>query len=153
MATQIIFYIYISSINRQHWERPYQHDSTASRLLSEVKHARAQLVLRWGTTLESWVLFSFCCILLFFYIFIHGFYTVAMVPTLEYTLVVLFFYLRENLPLSVWWKDPSNRPLFRVERFRLLRFFQSSVIATSTENWGSETAFSKQKKIGDGNAL
>ena len=35
------------------WERPYQHDSTASRLLSEVKHARAQLVLRWGTTLES----------------------------------------------------------------------------------------------------
>ena len=39
--------------------RPYQHDSTASRLLSEVKHARAQLVLRWGTTLESWVLFSF----------------------------------------------------------------------------------------------
>ena len=41
-------------------ERPYQHDSTASRLLSEVKHVRAQLVLRWGTTLESWVLFSFC---------------------------------------------------------------------------------------------
>ena len=27
--------------------------STASRLLSEVKHRRAQLVLRWGTTLES----------------------------------------------------------------------------------------------------
>ena len=42
-----------------HQERPYQHDSTASRLLSEVKHVRAQLVLRWGTTLESWVLF-FC---------------------------------------------------------------------------------------------
>ena len=41
------------------WERPYQHDSTASRLLSEVKHARARLVLRWGTTLESRVLFSF----------------------------------------------------------------------------------------------
>ena len=40
-----------------HQERPYQHDSTASRLLSEVKHVRAQLVLRWGTTLESWVLF------------------------------------------------------------------------------------------------
>ena len=40
-------------------ERPYQHDSTASRLLSEVKHARARLVLRWGTTLESRVLFSF----------------------------------------------------------------------------------------------
>ena len=33
-------------------QRPYQDDSTASRLLSEVKHLRAQLVLRWGTTLE-----------------------------------------------------------------------------------------------------
>ena len=40
-------------------ERPYHDDSTASRLLSEVKHRRAQLVLRWGTTLESRVLF-FC---------------------------------------------------------------------------------------------
>ena len=41
--------------------RPYQHDSTASRPLSEVKHVRAWLVLRWGTTLESQVLF-FCCL-------------------------------------------------------------------------------------------
>ncbi len=41
------------------WIRPYQHDSTASRLLSEVKHVRAWLVLRWGTTLESQVLYSF----------------------------------------------------------------------------------------------
>ena len=40
-------------------ERPYQHDSTTSRPLCEVKHARARLVLRWGTTLESRVLFSF----------------------------------------------------------------------------------------------
>jgi hypothetical protein len=31
--------------------------STASRLLSEVKHDLARLVLRWGTTLESLVLF------------------------------------------------------------------------------------------------
>ena len=38
-------------------ERPYNHDSTASRLLSEVKHDLAALVLRWGTTLESAVLF------------------------------------------------------------------------------------------------
>ena len=44
-------------------ERPYHSDSTASRLLSEVKHCRARLVLRWGTTLESLVLF-FCSILL-----------------------------------------------------------------------------------------
>jgi hypothetical protein len=40
-------------------ERPYQHDSTASRLLSGVKHVRAWLVLRRGTTLVSQVLFSF----------------------------------------------------------------------------------------------
>ena len=40
-------------------EQPYNHDSTASRLLSEVKHDLARLVLRWGTTLESLVLF-FC---------------------------------------------------------------------------------------------
>ena len=40
-------------------ERPYHDDNTASRLLSEVKHRRARLVLRWGTTLESRVLF-FC---------------------------------------------------------------------------------------------
>ena len=40
-------------------ERPYHDESTASRLLSEVKHRRAWLVLRWGTTLESQVLF-FC---------------------------------------------------------------------------------------------
>ena len=38
-------------------ERPYNHDSTASRLLSEVKHGLAGLVLRWGTTLEYPVLF------------------------------------------------------------------------------------------------
>lgn len=40
-------------------ERPYHDDSTASRLLSEVKHRRARLVLRWGTTLESRVLFFY----------------------------------------------------------------------------------------------
>ncbi|KAL7453919.1 hypothetical protein ACHAWC_005557, partial [Mediolabrus comicus] len=49
-------------------ERPYHSDSTASRLLSEVKHCRARLVLRWGTTLESLVLFfcffvTVCCYL------------------------------------------------------------------------------------------
>ena len=40
------------------WERPNHNESTASRLLSEVQHYRAWLVLRWGTTLESRVLFS-----------------------------------------------------------------------------------------------
>ena len=48
---QIVVYVVGKFVMK--WERPYQHDSTASRLLSEVKHARAQLVLRWGTTLES----------------------------------------------------------------------------------------------------
>ena len=47
-------------------ERPYHCDSTASRLLSEVKHSRARLVLRWGTTLESLVLFFCFSLLLFF---------------------------------------------------------------------------------------
>jgi hypothetical protein len=48
------------ALRRPHFrERPYQHDSTTSRLLCEVKHVRARLVLRWGTTLESRVLFSF----------------------------------------------------------------------------------------------
>ena len=52
-----VVYIFIFSQYTQ--ERPYHNDSTASRLLSEVKHCRARLVLRWGTTLESLVLF-FC---------------------------------------------------------------------------------------------
>ncbi|KAL7474521.1 hypothetical protein ACHAW6_001100 [Cyclotella cf. meneghiniana] len=43
-------------------EQPYHSDSTAFRLLSKVKHCLARLVLRWGTTLESLVLF-FCNIL------------------------------------------------------------------------------------------
>jgi hypothetical protein len=38
-------------------ERPYNDDNTASRPLCEVKHRLARLVLRWGTTLESLVLF------------------------------------------------------------------------------------------------
>ncbi len=48
---------YIFALLIYHQERPYHDDSTASRLLSEVKHRRARLVLRWGTTLESRVLF------------------------------------------------------------------------------------------------
>lgn len=37
-------------------DRPYYDDSTASRLLSEVKHRQVRLVLRQGTTLESLML-------------------------------------------------------------------------------------------------
>jgi hypothetical protein len=45
--------------NRQ--ERPYNDDSTASRTLCDVKHRLTRLVLRWGTTLESLVLFFLFC--------------------------------------------------------------------------------------------
>ena len=58
--------LYIFWCFQSSWERPHHDDSTASRSLCEVKHHRAQLVLRWGTTLESWVLFfcSFCFFIL-----------------------------------------------------------------------------------------
>ena len=55
---------YIERWRRNIQERPYNHDSTASRLLSEVKHDLARLVLRWGTTLESLVLFFYFYLLL-----------------------------------------------------------------------------------------
>lgn len=55
----VVFAYYVCYCCGFEQERPYHNDSTASRLLSEVKHCRARLVLRWGTTLESRVLF-FC---------------------------------------------------------------------------------------------
>ena len=64
-------------------ERPYQDDSTASRLLSEVKHPRAWLVLRWGTTLESQVLF-FCYFIVFFFIIMKPPTTFEYVITLKF---------------------------------------------------------------------
>ncbi len=92
-------------------ERPYHSDSTASRLLSEVKHCRARLVLRWGTTLESLVLFfcsflQYCitsfalpcllpCYLLFFII------TTAL-PNIQY-ISSPFFCLAFTFPLQSWW--------------------------------------------------
>ena len=48
--------VYIVKLSTHKRVRPYAHDSTASRQLSEVKHVPAQLVLRWVTTLEPWVL-------------------------------------------------------------------------------------------------
>ena len=59
VATLKIRVVYIFKICTYRQERPYHDDSTASRLLSEVKHRRARLVLRWGTTLESLVLFFY----------------------------------------------------------------------------------------------
>ena len=52
-------YLY-QEIDTIYQNRPHNHDSTASRLLSEVKHDLALLVLRWGTTLEHRVLIFFC---------------------------------------------------------------------------------------------
>ena len=63
MCGRMICTVYSICIDLGRQERPYHSDSTASRLLSEVKHCRARLVLRWGTTLESLVLF-FCSFLL-----------------------------------------------------------------------------------------
>jgi hypothetical protein len=59
-ATKYCCSYYYMSTNLPQQERPYNSDSTASRSLCEVKHCLARLVLRWGTTLESRVLF-FCC--------------------------------------------------------------------------------------------
>ena len=82
------------------WEGPYQDDNTASRLLSEVKHPRAWLVLRWGTTLESQVFFSFCfkiklpksCLL---YISLCNLYSVLPYPLLfRYLATIIIFHLK-----------------------------------------------------------
>ena len=56
-------------------ERPYNYDSTASRLLSKVKHDLTRLELRWGTTLESLVLF--------FYLFLLGLLSRSFCPHLR----------------------------------------------------------------------
>ena len=59
---------FISTNVRQNWwDRSFQDDSTAFRLLSKVKHLRGQLVLRWGTTLESWLMISFWIFRFFFF--------------------------------------------------------------------------------------
>ena len=64
-------------------ERPYHSDSTASRLLSEVKHCRARLVLRWGTTLESLVLF-FCS-------FCHSFWPLLTLSTIRNIIALIYY--------------------------------------------------------------
>ena len=50
-------WLFIANYHQIYQEGPYRVDSTASRLLREVKQRRARLVLRWGTTLESRVFF------------------------------------------------------------------------------------------------
>jgi hypothetical protein len=57
IVVKFILVLYILKLHINEQERPHHSDSTASRSLCEVKHCRAWLVLRWGTTLESRVLF------------------------------------------------------------------------------------------------
>ena len=59
---------------------PYNNDSTASRLLSEVKHYLAQLVLRWGTTLESWE---------YYFLFLHFVTHLSLVCPAEYKVYLI----------------------------------------------------------------
>ena len=75
-----LYYIIIDDTNNDMLsrERPYQHDSTASRLLSEVKNVRAWLVLRWGTTLESQVLFSIFFLRVFCFYFLLEIYLLLL---------------------------------------------------------------------------
>ena len=83
-------------------ERPYHSDSTASRLLSEVKHCRARLVLRWGTTLESLVLFFcsffkfwlFACLLVWLRLSV----ATCLLPCLFVCSVVSFYNCLSGLP-------------------------------------------------------
>ena len=98
-------------------ERPYHDDSTASRLLSEVKHHWAQLVLRWGTTLESsgvvllqksallWIhlmLLLQCILLLFAHpvssFFLTRFFLLTVMSN-DRTATILFFYFKMQIEL------------------------------------------------------
>ena len=82
-------------------ERPYHSDSTASRLLSEVKHCRARLVLRWGTTLESRVLF-FCTSLLFANLYLSLNITSKAQPMLLIHDVSIFQLWFWAWPICIW---------------------------------------------------
>ena len=82
-----------NQIQQQHHavqERPYNHDSTASRLLSEVKHDLARLVLRWGTTLESLVLFFLFCLHMFY---LRVSYQIPYLSSIHLLFFVLLFFV------------------------------------------------------------
>ena len=101
-----LYTLYIKKVKCDQ-ERPYHNDSTASRLLSEVKHCRARLVLRWGTTLESLVLF-FC---LFHLSLFFCFYDLAAVPVIvrmdSSTLLLPYQYYPPPLALTLTFTHPS----------------------------------------------
>ena len=111
-----VVYGYIAQWAAIWQERPYHDDSTASRLLSEVKHRRAWLVLRWGTTLESQVLF-FCFSCSFFATFHHT-------APITYSL---------HLPFStVHYAEPIAMPFFSQEKSFLLSFYSFLNYTNST---------------------
>ena len=68
-AVETIRPIYNKDCSPSFQRAPNHVDSTASRLLSEVKQHRVELVLRWGTTLES-SMCSFCILFPYYSIFL-----------------------------------------------------------------------------------
>ncbi len=86
---------YDVSVVLRRQERPYHSDSTASRLLSDVKHCRARFLLRWGTTLESLVLF-FCS-----FPFCSSCISGRAMPT-SYTITALYSTQRPLFCLASW---------------------------------------------------
>ena len=93
------YLIYKPKILIEKRERPYQHDSTASRLLSEVKHVRAWLVLREESQVFV-VLILILSLFYFFHLFIFIFYPgkpfilvhhLLIPPPLSYNLLTVLF--------------------------------------------------------------
>ena len=66
-------------ITQQGHERPYNRENTASRLICEVKHVLAWIVVRWGTTREVRVLFFFSLSLSFFFLSLFLFFSFFLI--------------------------------------------------------------------------
>ena len=86
---------YIAQWTAKWQERPYHDDSTASRLLSEVKHRRAWLVLRWGTT-PRWN--PRCCSFAFHTLFFATFHHTAPIT---YSLHLPFSTVHHAEPIAM----------------------------------------------------
>ena len=117
-------------------ERPYQHDSTASRLLSEVKHVRAWFVLRWGTTLESQVLFSSFLSSYFYFDNAFYFYSGRGMFVHPLSTVVLSYYTSTSIPQFTYSTIPSLTLYYYLFLYLLLRkgYFCSSLSYSSSSS-------------------
>ena len=109
-------------------ERPYNHDSTASRLLSEVKHGLAGLVLRWGTTLEYPVLF---------------FSFFPLVPS------ILLFYASNTAQLTPCSVPYRHFGLFSLHKSHLPRLCTSFSLMSNLRNY-SQSSISGMDMYGEG---